>query len=74
MSEQQPPPIPDLLSIFEQKDIVEMDDTELITRLINLQEMRKIHVVKTRRKTAIDKLLHEIDITKARIYLEVLGK
>jgi hypothetical protein len=64
----------DLLSIFNQKDMADMDDTELITRLINLQEMRKIHIPKTRKKTAIDKLLNEIDITKARIYLEVLGK
>jgi hypothetical protein len=70
----EPVETPDLLSIFEQKDIADMDDTELITRLINLQEMRKIHIAKTRRKTAIDKLLNEIDITKARIYLEVLGK
>lgn len=64
----------DLIRVFEFKDIGSMDDEELLTRIKKLQEMRLVRVTATRKKSALDLILGQINVERARQYLEVLEK
>ena len=64
----------DLIRVFNQCDIATLDDEELERRIHMLQQMRLIRVTTSKKPTALDMILAGIDITKARMYLDVLDK
>jgi hypothetical protein len=59
-------PTYDLIRVFEQRDIGEMSDTELETRIENLQKMRMMRFTTSKKKTALDLILSQITVEKAR--------
>jgi hypothetical protein len=60
----------DLIKVFAYKDIGTMDDIELEQRITDLQRMRLMRFTTAKRTTALDSILSQIDIDKARMYLE----
>lgn len=64
----------DLIRVFEGKDIGTMDDEELHKRILMLQQMRMVRVTTSKKPTALDMILAQIDVAKARQYIEVLEK
>jgi hypothetical protein len=64
----------DLIKVFEGKNIADMDDEELEKRIHNLQAMRLIRVTTSKKATALDLVLAQIDLDKARLYLDFLEK
>lgn len=63
-------PTYDLIRVFEQRDIDQMDDTELEQRITNLQKMRLIRVTTSKKKTALDDILSQLDVDKAEMILK----
>jgi hypothetical protein len=67
-------PTYDLIRVFEGKDIGLMTDEEFETRILNLQKLRLIRVSASKKKTALDVILSQIDIDKAKFYLDGLAQ
>jgi len=64
----------DLISIFNNMDIANMDDTELTKRIEELHKFRKLRVViSTRKPTPLKKYILSLSVTKAREILEKLN-
>ena len=61
----------DLIQVFEQRDIADMDDEEYKQRIIDLRKMREMRFTTTKKKTALDLILASITVEKAREYLAV---
>jgi hypothetical protein len=62
----------DMISIFGNKSIGDMDDEALTTCIRKLHEARNLRISATKKKSAFNFLVESIDITKARKYLEIL--
>ena len=62
----------DLIKVFEQRDIADMDDEEYETRIRNLQRMRLMRFTTIKKVTPLDIILSAIDMDKAQDYLEKL--
>jgi hypothetical protein len=60
----------DLISIFAHKDMVDMSDEELETRISKLHEFRRLRIPISKKKTPLDLFLQNLNVETARIFLD----